>query len=158
MLSKNKPDDEKEGKVPFCSYECRREYLCRPVCPKCGAHEKHLLAKKEGESIWPNPEALVEMGKQSEAIARLRAQVHQLEQKLGEGSDAKEKIQERTEQRLKVFEQMDRESTLPIRVCRECKDECEPQSPYSLYVVYYASIPRLERFFHGSVVSDAQNS
>ena len=89
-----------------------------------------MLKKEEGESMWPNPQAIVEMGRQSMAISKLRAQMEKMK-----GPENMEDLQEQIMHHQMMYEQMDVCSSLPILLCRSCKEECEPRSPYHLYAV-----------------------
>jgi len=124
FLSKEEKKDS-DDLVPFCSLQCRSEYICSPACPKCGACEKHLLRKEEGQSMWPNPGKMREYGSLSQKIATLRAQP---------ARDAQ--IEEQIGNELQLFERMEKELYLPILRCKECQEECEPRSPFWLYLTY----------------------
>ena len=115
--------EESDEIVPFCSERCRFEYICSPVCPKCGACEKHLLRKEAGESMWPIPEKMVEYGKVAKRIATLRVSL----------ACGEKEIEEKIQTELQVFKRMEKELYLPILCCKECQEACEPRSPYWMY-------------------------
>ncbi len=133
FLSKGQKKDSDDS-VPFCSLQCRFDYICSPACPKCGACEKHLLRKEEGESEWPNPGKMLEYGCLSQKIATLRAQP-------ARGKEFEEQIEEQIGDELQIFERMEKELYLPILRCKECKEECEPRSPFWLYLTYNPFVP-----------------
>ena len=96
----------------------------------------HLLRKKDGQSMWPNPNGMLEYGRQAARIAKLRYQLAQ--------SDDKTKLAEQIETEMMIFEKLDKECHLPILECRECKEECEPRSAYHLYNTVSQNINRIQ--------------
>ena len=45
-------------------------------------------------------------------------------------------IEEQIETNLRTFEELEKKCYLPIWVCRDCEEECEPRSPFTLYTGY----------------------
>ena len=75
--------------------------------------------------MWQNPGKMREYGSLSQKIATLRAQP---------ARDAQ--IEEQIGNELQLFERMEKELYLPILRCKECQEECEPRSPFWLYLTY----------------------
>ena len=116
--------EELETIVPFCTEQCRSDYITCPVCPDCGAWERRLLRQEEGDSVWPNVEGMVAYGKASTAVLDLERQALSLK-----GSE-KDEAEKRLEGLRAEKERLESSTYLPMVVCRQCNVGCEPRSPY----------------------------
>ena len=123
-----------EDIVPFCSPDCRMKYVCSPACPKSGACQKHMLRQEERtdfEGAWPNPVGHIEHAKHCMKIVDLRSQL----------AKGKANVEDQIKMAVSELPELEKNCHLPILVCRECKEDCEPRSGHRMLSRWGFGVP-----------------
>ena len=106
---------------------------------------KHEAAQQSASAAVP-PTSSKKSKKEAKAAKEKKAlqDVHKpadhvVHTKLAQKSKDKAKVEEQIPMETKILEELDTKTYLPLLMCRDCKQECEPRSEYLLYCSYSPS-------------------